>query len=269
MAPPRRLLTAANDNNEFRFYVYAWLRTDGTPFYVGKGRGGRDMEEGASRNKFFTNIVAKIRKNGQEPRVVRWQHGLLEGDAHRLETAYIKLFGRRDLGTGVLCNLTDGGEGAVGALHSDETRAKRSIALRGKKRSAETRSKMSESKRGENHPFFGETRSAETRAKMSAAARKKYEDQEERDKRSVALRGRTYSETTLAKMSEARRLFGPVSGDFKGVYAAKGKWRSVIRLDGKQQSLGYFLTPEDAARAYDSAAYEAFGDRCYLNFPAN
>lgn len=55
---------------------------------------------------------------------------------------------------------------------------------------------------------------------------------------------------------------------FKGVNLLHGKyWAAHIRADGKQRHLGYFPTPEDAARAYDARARELFGDFARLNFP--
>lgn len=75
-----------------------------------------------------------------------------------------------------------------------------------------------------------------------------------------------------AKTSQAKRL-APPHGDsksnFKGVSLHKGagKWSAKIYIDGNQRHLGLFLAPEDAARAYDAAAYAAWGSDCYLNFP--
>jgi hypothetical protein len=46
-----------------------------------------------------------------------------------------------------------------------------------------------------------------------------------------------------------------------------GIWTGRISIDGKRKHLGYFSTPEEAARAYDKAALEHFGPGCYLNFP--
>ena len=45
------------------------------------------------------------------------------------------------------------------------------------------------------------------------------------------------------------------------------KWQADIRVDGKNYYLGLFVVAEDAARAYDAAAYEHFGIYANLNFP--
>jgi hypothetical protein len=56
---------------------------------------------------------------------------------------------------------------------------------------------------------------------------------------------------------------------FKGVSFSKalGKWEAQISDKGKGVRLGYFDTPEDAARAYDRKAKEIFGEFAWLNFP--
>jgi hypothetical protein len=58
---------------------------------------------------------------------------------------------------------------------------------------------------------------------------------------------------------------------FKGVCWAKShsKWRAKIGVNGRRRHLGYFATAEDAARAYDAAAREHFGEFAWLNFPAS
>ncbi|QWY83214.1 Seg-like homing endonuclease protein [Rhizobium phage RHph_X2_25] len=261
---------AANDNNEFRFYVYAWLYPDGSPFYVGKGSGRRDKQPKRT-NVIFKHIVAKIRREGGEPSVVRWQEGLREDDAHRLEMAYIRLFGRRNIGTGVLSNLSDGGEGRSGAIVGVEARAKLSESKRGslnpnfgKPLSEETKAKLSESKRGKTH-------TDEARAKIGDAFRGKALSAEHREKISAALRGGAkrggmHTAEAREKVSRAMRMLPPKDG-FKGIHASKNKWRAEIRIRGKKHRLGFFSSPEDAARAYDKAAIEAWGfGNCYLNF---
>lgn len=56
---------------------------------------------------------------------------------------------------------------------------------------------------------------------------------------------------------------------FKGVHQKKsdGRYRAQIKKDYHYFFLGDFISPEDAARAYDAKAKELFGEFAYLNFP--
>jgi hypothetical protein len=59
------------------------------------------------------------------------------------------------------------------------------------------------------------------------------------------------------------------TSQYKGVSwcAQPKKWRSKIMKDGVQKHLGYYDNEEEAARAYDKAAKEIFGEYANLNFP--
>lgn len=119
-----------NKSQTPRFYVYQYH--DPRPgknqavLYVGKGtgRGGKlaRMESHWSSNELknpvFGRVLSKIRGLGLEPVrvVVSWHE--TERDAFAAEVLNIALHGLlRDGGT--LCNLTYGGEGATGLVHSE------------------------------------------------------------------------------------------------------------------------------------------------------
>ncbi|WP_432734726.1 HNH endonuclease [Ralstonia solanacearum] len=57
------------------------------------------------------------------------------------------------------------------------------------------------------------------------------------------------------------------SSQFKGVAWLRGckRWWAYINKDGKRTSLGYFIDETDAARAYNAAAKNLFGEFARLN----
>ena len=103
---------------EMIYYTYAFLREDRTPYYIGKGKG----------NRAYRRSKTDIKPPKDKSRILILKQNLTEEEAFRHEVYMIAVFGRKDLGTGILHNRTDGGDGGSGAIRSDETRRKISEA---------------------------------------------------------------------------------------------------------------------------------------------
>ena len=167
------------------YYTYAYLRLDGTPYYVGKGKGNRVKAE--HRVSIPT-----------EDRILYLKQNLTEEEAIKHEIYMISVLGRKDIGTGILRNLTDGGEGVSGRITSEETRKKLSekakgrpmVSFKGRKHSPETIEKIRQKK-------LGTKMSEESSRKKSEATKGKWNG--------GGRMGQTTSEETKRKISQAMK----------------------------------------------------------------
>lgn len=91
-------------SNPSGFYVYSYLRHDNTPYYIGKGSGSRA----------WVKTKSEIRPPVDHTYIVIVEHHLSEIGALAIERRMIEWYGRKDLGTGVLRNMTAGGDGVHG-----------------------------------------------------------------------------------------------------------------------------------------------------------
>jgi len=119
------------------YYVYAYLRSKdsktakaGTPYYTGKGKGRRAYEK-----------HGRVPVPTDKSLIVFLAVNLTEFGAFAIERWAIRWYGRADLKTGILRNLTDGGEGAAGSVRSEDQKAHLSKLNTGNIVSEETLSK--------------------------------------------------------------------------------------------------------------------------------
>jgi hypothetical protein len=151
------------------YYVYKYLREDNTPYYIGKGKGNRAFTKQGHTVPLPPKSRIRIIKNG-----------LTESEAKDLEIELIAKYGRKDLGTGILRNMTNGGEGSSGRIITEQTKQKLKEARKKQITSEKTKEKMRIAHTGRIH-------SDETKKKMSEAAI-----------------GRKNSLETIVKIKEAR-----------------------------------------------------------------
>jgi hypothetical protein len=180
------------------YYTYAYLREDRTPYYIGKGKDRRA----------YSKVNRKVNVPPKD-RIIFLKQNITEEESFKHEVYMIAILGRKDLGTGILRNLTNGGDGTSGAIAwnkggkcSEEWRRKISESQKGRCLSQEHRKKLSESAKGRTPWNKGQSPSEETRRKIGDRNRGKVRSEEQRKKLSEAGKNRKHSEEIRQKIRE-------------------------------------------------------------------
>jgi hypothetical protein len=195
--------------------VYRHIRLDkNEPFYIGIGEKESRAYSKHGRNEFWNKIIKKTNY-----KVDILFDDLTWEEAQEKEKEFISIYGRRDLGTGILVNLTDGGENPpkmfghkfnLGRKQSQQTRKKRSESLMGRTFSEETRKLKSDiaKSKGQKPSFKGYKHSEESKKLIGELGK-----------------GRTCSEETRKKLSEAKK--GKTPNNAKSVVINNITYKSV------------------------------------------
>lgn len=110
-------------------YVYRHIRLDkNEPFYIGIGS---DYKYSRAYQKINRSIYWKRIVNKTKYKIEILFDNISWEDASKKEIEFIKLYGRVNLGNGILCNLTNGGDGACGIIHTEERKKSMSLKMMG------------------------------------------------------------------------------------------------------------------------------------------
>lgn len=227
------------------YYAYLLKRPDGTPFYVGKGKGRRcyahlkpwHLKKDENRHK--VHIIEKIRADGGEPIVEILQKNLTESDAFSLETQQIKLYGRTING-GLLCNMSDGGEGQSGFHHSEETKRKLAIISKenngfvGKKHNEETLKLIGDVNRGK-------VLDDGWRKKLSDATKGRPKREEHKNKIGMSHKGKLHTKEHTINQANAQRgkRLGKNNPSFGKKWITNGEENKFVEFSENILDLGW------------------------------
>ena len=125
------------------YYTYAYLKNDGSPYYIGKGKG----------NRLYDHRGKNCNPPKDKSRIIKLKQNITEEEAFKHEIYMISLFGKKYDNTGILMNIADGGNappthyGKDSPTKRPEVREKigaaNKLSLKGKKIPEEVRKKQS------------------------------------------------------------------------------------------------------------------------------
>lgn len=270
-----------------KYYVYAHYRNDtGEVFYVGKGEGNRYKSK-QGRNPYWANIV---KAHGYKAEIL--QRFATEEEAFQAEQSLISELGRKDIGQGLLVNMSDGGEGASGAVRTPEQRQRYSETtwMRTEAGKSSMRGDLNPAKRGDVRALLSERnahRDPAIRAKGAATFRamgEAHPSKSEKHRAMMREKNPAKDPAVRTKIAKSRigqtawnagMTVGPMSDEQKKKIAATGKktWaekkesgkelfsaeglakiKEATRLRSLRQSKGTYQTPNGAFALISEAA---------------
>lgn len=200
------IIVNKNTNPLSIYYLYRHIRLDKEePFYVGIGKKINRKKPYATVEKEYKRAFSLDRNNMWDKIVEKTNYEveivLESNDLQHIkqkEIEFIKLYGRKNLNTGTLCNLTDGGEGAFGRIVGDITRRKISEKNKGRKWSEESKKNSSLLRRNNSC-----VTSPETKIKLSKAMKGRKRSEESIRKQILSKTGTKFTEEQKLRLSVA------------------------------------------------------------------
>ena len=271
-----------------KFYVYVYLDPRPgkglQPIYVGKGTVDLDRAsyhwEKRCVNPFLQNVLDKIRAAGLVPQITIAAYMDDEEDAFAMERELIAKYGRRDIKTGSLCNLTDGGQGVAGLKYSEERLRKAremfstpewkalmskvaseswlSPKYREKTLNARRPHERDPSYRARLREAILKSRTEQVRNKISVAMRTNWESDEYRAKQSVSRAEAHARPEEKRRKSAASKKMWTENHDKIRLAIKAAKSTPERRAKASKQSRAYYENPEarkaagEYAKAYNT-----------------
>jgi len=216
------------------YYVYAYLREDGTPYYIGKGK---------KRRAWHKRHRVSVPKD--KSRIIICESNLTNVGACALERRLIRWYGREDLGTGILRNMTDGGDGAPRVVSDEE------------------RLTIKERFGGENNPMFGKIpwnkgQTKETSSTLNQVSQKIKKTLRNKDlsQENNPFYGKTHTKDTKEKMRKPKKNTDKMGKHFRSQSQRDFNRLQMLTLHSKRK------TCEKCGREFDLGNYAKHIKRC-------
>lgn len=276
-----------------KFYVYVYLDPRPgkglQPIYVGKGTVDLDRAsyhwERRCVNPFLQKVLDKIRAAGLVPQITIAAYMENEEEAFAMERDLIAQHGRRDLRTGSLCNLTEGGQGTAGLKYSEE-RLKRlhervstpewkalmseisnrmwgNPELREKTIRSQDKLKKDPAHRAKLRAAILKSRTEEVRNRISVVMRENWQSDEYRAKQAASRAEAHARPEEKARKSEATKRLWTQKGDSIRLAIKAAKSTPERRAEASKKSKAYYENEEarkaagEYSRAYNTPEVRA------------